>query len=44
MSGLEEAVRQRGGSVVYTKVHPWLDSLRDDPRYDEILKTMNLAN
>ena len=44
MSGLEEAVRQRGGSVMYTKVHPWLDSLRSDPRYGEILKKMNLAD
>ena len=40
---LEEAVRQRSGFVIYVKVHPWLDSLRDDPRYLDILKKMNLA-
>ena len=40
---LREAVRQREG-VNYVQVHPWLDSLRSDPRYGEILKTMNLAN
>ncbi len=41
---LEEAVRQHAAQVHYAKVHPWLDSLRSDPRYDEILKTMNLAD
>ena len=40
---LEEAVRQRGGFVMLTKVHPWLDSLRSDPRYAEILQELNLA-
>jgi len=30
--------------VIYVKVHPALDSLRSDPRYLEILKTMNLAD
>ena len=41
---LEEAVRRRAGFVIYAKVHPWLDGLRSDPRYDAILKTMNLAD
>ena len=41
---LQEAVRQRDGFVIYAKVHPWLDSIRSDPRYDAILKTMNLAD
>ena len=42
LSWLEHAVRS--GFAVYSKVHPWLDSLRSDPRYDAILKTMNLAD
>ena len=29
--------------MILAKVHPWLDSLRPDPRYGEILKKMNLA-
>ena len=41
---LEEALRQRAGFVIYVTVHPWFDSLRSDPRYGEILKTMNLAD
>ena len=40
---LDEATRQRGGFVILVKVHPWLDSLRSDARYDESLRTMNLA-
>ncbi len=39
---LEKAVGQRRGFVIFTKVHPWLDSIRSDPRYDAILKKMNL--
>ena len=41
---LEEAVRQHTGYVIYAKVAPWLDSLRPDPRFGEILKKMNLAD
>ena len=41
---LEEAVRRRDGWVTCTKVHPWLDGLRSDSRYLEVLKTMNLAD
>ena len=33
---LEEAVRRRDGFVIHAKVHPWLDSLRSDARYDEL--------
>ena len=40
--GLEEAFRQRSGLLIWVKVHPWLDSLRSDPRYGEILKKMGL--
>ena len=41
---LDEAVKSRVDFVIYIKVHPWLDSLRSDPRYGEILKKMNLAD
>ena len=39
---LNEAVERRGYEVIFTKVHPALDGLRSDPRFAEILKTMNL--
>ena len=41
---LEEAVRQRGGLMVFAKVHPWLDSLRPEPRFGEALQQMGLAS
>ena len=44
LSWLEEASCHKGGQVIYARVHPYLDSLRDDPRYLEILEKMNLAD
>ena len=41
---LEKAVQRRHGSMISIQVHPWLDSLRSDKRYGEILKKMNLAD
>ena len=40
---LEEAIRHRGGTVIFVRVHPWLDSLRDEQRYEQLLRRMNLA-
>ena len=39
-----EAVQRHSIQHLFLKVHPWLDSLRSDPRYGEILKRMNLAD
>ena len=33
LSWLERAVHQRDGFAIYLKVHPWLDSLENEPRY-----------
>jgi tetratricopeptide (TPR) repeat protein len=41
---LEEAARQRTGAVMLVKIDPWLDGLRSDPRYQQILERMNLAD
>ena len=38
---LENAVEQRDSGVVYTKINSGLDSLRDDPRFDELLERLN---
>ena len=39
---LVEAVRNRSGFLLYTKVHPWFDSLRPDARFAAVLKKMGL--
>ena len=41
---LDEAVSKQTAFVMHVKVHPWLDSLRSDPRYGAILMRMNLAD
>ena len=38
---LESAIEQRDGDVVRLKILPRLDPLRDDPRFDELLKRLN---
>jgi hypothetical protein len=38
---LEQAVERREGGVVRLKFLRGVDPLRDDPRFDEILKRMN---
>ena len=39
---LEKAYNEREG-LVYIKVHPSYDPLRDDPRFQDLLRRMNLA-
>jgi TolB-like protein/tetratricopeptide (TPR) repeat protein len=40
---LEQAVRLKDGAVCNVKVEPWLDGLRSDRRYAQILARMNLT-
>jgi len=40
---LERAFQERDRALVWAKVHPRLDALRDDRRFTEILKRMGLA-
>lgn len=35
---LEQALRTRSGGVVYLRVEPLMDPLRDDPRFDELVR------
>ncbi|MDP2886249.1 MAG: protein kinase [Ignavibacteria bacterium] len=39
---LQRAYQDRGDIVVWLQNDPFLDTLRDDPRYRELLKAMNL--
>jgi tetratricopeptide (TPR) repeat protein len=39
---LEKAYAARNRSMRFIKVHPIYDKIRDDPRYKEILRKMNL--
>ena len=41
---MKESIQHQGGFAIYSQVHPWLESLRSHPGYDEILKPMNLAD
>jgi serine/threonine protein kinase/tetratricopeptide (TPR) repeat protein len=38
---LEKAYQTRHGDMVWLKVDPWLDPLRSDPRFQELLERMN---
>jgi hypothetical protein len=39
---LQKAAEQKGGLTIYAKVHPWLDTLRGDPRFDAYLDQMGV--
>ena len=40
---VEQAIDQRDPMLWYLTVHPMFDTLRDDPRYPELLRRMNRA-
>jgi hypothetical protein len=40
---LEKAYEERSGQLVYLKVEPSFDSLRDDSRFDGLLQRMGLG-
>lgn len=39
---LEKAYQDREGSLVYLKVEPWLDPIRSDPRFAELVRRVGL--
>ena len=41
-SWLERAYQQRDGSLAIIKIHPWLQSLRGDPRYNALLRKLKM--
>ena len=41
---LDRAYQQRDAGMRSVKIDPWLRGVRDDPRYAELLKKMNLPS
>jgi len=35
---LEKAYKERSGGFVFIKVYPWFDSLRSDPRFQDLMR------
>ncbi len=42
-ASLERAWQQRAVNLLWIKVSPWFDPLRGDPRFEDLLRRMNLA-
>ena len=38
---LEKAYQERSAWLVYMNMAPWLDNLRSDSRFDDLLRRMN---
>jgi serine/threonine protein kinase/tetratricopeptide (TPR) repeat protein len=43
LAWLEKAYEERSGWLFFAKVEPWLDPLRSDPRFQDLLRRMRLA-
>jgi hypothetical protein len=41
LAWLERAFAERSTWMLYLKVDPWLDSLRSEPRFQDLLRRMN---
>ena len=41
LEALDEAYEERSPQVVIVKMHPFFDSLRDDPRFQDLMRRMN---
>jgi hypothetical protein len=41
---LEAAYKERTEPLLYLRVDPRLDTLRSDPRFDDLLRRVNLAS
>jgi len=39
---LEKAYQEHEGGLIFLKVDQWADPLRDDPRFHDLLRRMNL--
>lgn len=37
---LEKAYEERSSQMVFLQAHPWWDSLRSDPRFQDLLRRM----
>ena len=43
-ASLGKAIDQRANNVIWIRSQPWFDPLRDDPRFEELVRRMNLTD
>ncbi len=44
LARLEQAYQERAWELVFVKVEPWLDPLRSEPRFQELLRRLNFPD
>ena len=41
---MDKAIEERDYWLIYSKIHPWIDELREDPRFENLLQRIGLKD